>query len=52
MSGVLLNGSRKNDQPFKTCGTCGKPSEVAAGVQISQIKWSCYKCWRLLQSRK
>ena len=49
---INLEGSRKNDQPLKICDKCGKPAEPTGGVQITQAKWSCFKCWRLMKSRK
>lgn len=49
---MTLPGSAKNSRPLKTCDKCNTPSEQSAGVQLSQAKWICFKCWRLKQSRK
>lgn len=48
-SGVTLPGSHKNHRPLVTCSKCGKQAEQASGVQISQTRWRCYSCWRLLK---
>lgn len=48
-SGVVLPGSHKNTRPLVECSRCGKHSEQASGVQISQTRWRCYSCWRLMR---
>lgn len=49
MSSIVLKGSHKNVHPLKTCDKCGKPSEPTNGVQMSQTKWCCIKCWKLIK---
>lgn len=38
---------------LKLCGgPCARPSDPAAGVQVTETKWVCGRCWTARLARK
>lgn len=42
----LPNSSDGYDNKGLSCARCGQVSHAKGGVQISQTKYVCVKCWR------
>jgi DNA-directed RNA polymerase subunit RPC12/RpoP len=48
----LPNSSDGYDKRGVVCAKCGDHSHAKGGVQVSQTKYVCVKCWRFAALRK